>query len=257
MKAIKNIRKYLIYIFASAVTACSFNLNVNNPVDLLWDKTGKKTDRLIIFLPGLYDTADKFKDEDFFLIARKAGITADMVSANVNVLHLVEDMMVKRIESDVFLDAKNNGYKNIWLVGVSLGGLNSLLFYREHSKNICGVVTLAPYVANKPLIKEIQDAENIKYWVPGSVENEYAFEKKLHFLWVWLKEQVSKNNLNNIYLGYGKQDMHIEGIKLLQNILDKKNIVTVEGGHNWETGQKIWQQQLLTRSKTGLLKPCH
>ena len=257
MTAIKNIRNYLICIFASTVTACSFNLNVNNPVDLLWDKTGEKTDRLIIFLPGVYDTAEKFKDEAFFSSARKAGIKADMVSANINVLHLVEEMMVKRIETDVFLYAKNNGYKNIWLVGVSLGGLNSLLFYREHSKNLCGVVTLAPFVANKSLTKELQDAKNIKYWKPGSVENEFVFEQKLHFLWVWLKEQASKNNLDNIYLGFGKQDMHVEGIKLLQNILDKKNIVTVEGGHNWKTGQKIWRKQLSTRAKTGLLKPCH
>ena len=255
----KNLKiKYFVFsVLSLFLNSCSYNLDVNDPVNLLWDKTGEKTDRLIIFLPGLYDTAEKFKEEAFFLSARKVGIKADMVSANVNVLHLVEEMMIKRIEMDVFDHAINNGYKNIWLVGVSLGGLNSLLFYQKHAKNLCGVVTLAPFVANEPLTNELQEAKNIKDWKPGSVENEGAFEQKLHFLWVWLQQATTKNKLNHIYLGYGKQDRYVEAIKLLQDILDKKNIVTVEGKHNWVTGRKIWQKQLSTRATTGLLKPCH
>ena len=216
--------------------------DVNKPVDLLWSKTGKKTDSLIIFFPGLYDTADKFKDEKFFLIARKAGIKADMVSANINVFHLVNNMMIKRIETDVLQHAKEVGYKNIWLVGVSLGGLNSLLFYTKHERNICGVVTLSPFVANTPLIDDLKNAKEIKYWQPGSVDNKLTLEKKLRFLWVWLKQQSLNNNLKQIYLGYGKQDRFAEAIKLFENILDKNNIVYVEGEHNWETGQKIWQK---------------
>ena len=257
MLAIKHIRNHLIYFFAFTLVSCHLIINVKEPVDLVWDKAAEKTDQLIIFLPGLYDTATKFKDEAFFSTARKAGVKADMVSANVNVLHLVEDMMIKRIETDVFLHARKNGYKNIWLVGVSIGGLNSLLFYRKHVKNICGVVTLAPFVANKSLTKELQNGNNIKDWKPGFGEFSLGFEQKLQVLWVWLQKQSTKENLKHIYLGYGKQDRFVEPIKLLQNILDKKNIVAVEGEHDWETGLKIWKKQLSTRSKTGLLKPCH
>lgn len=256
MLVIKNNRNYFMGICAVILSACSVNLDVNKPVDLIWDKTGEKTDRLIIFLPGLYDTAEIFKDEAFFSIARKAGIKADMVSANVNVLHLVKNMMVKRIETDVLQQAKNNGYKNIWLVGVSLGGLNTLLFYSKHLGNICGVVTLAPFVANEPLTKELQAVKNIQHWEPVPLDKDLVFEQKLQFLWVWLKEQALKNKLDHIYLGYGDRDRYVEAIKLLQNILDKKNIVTVEGSHNWKTGQKIWRKQLSTRAETGLLKPC-
>ena len=132
--AIKNIRNYLICGLAFVVSSCSLNLDVNEPVNLLWDKTGEKTDRLIIFLPGLYDTVEKFKDEAFFSSARKAGIKADMVSANVNVLHLVEEMMVKRIEMDVFDHARNNGYKNIWLVGVSPGWIKFIIILSKTCK---------------------------------------------------------------------------------------------------------------------------
>ena len=247
----------LMLIITFSLVACAWLVDVDKPVDLLWDKTGKKTDKLIIFFPGLYDRAEKFKDEAFFSIARKEGITADMVSANVNVFHLVKEMMIERIELDVFNTAKDSGYKNIWLVGVSLGGLNSLLFNIKHERDICGVVTLAPYVANTPLIEDLSEAKEIKYWQPDSDENKLVLEKRLQFLWVWLKEKAANNNLNNIYLGYGKQDKYINAIKLFENILDKNYVVTVKGGHTWATGKKIWQKQLSSRFKTGLLQPCN
>ena len=48
----------------------------------------------------------------------------------------------------------------------------------------------------------------------------------------------------------------MESIKLLQNILNKKNVIAIEGVHDWVTSRKLWQQQLLSRSETGLLQPC-
>lgn len=257
MRLGKKTKIILLMIIALTSVACALFVDVKKPVDLLWDKTGKKTDRLIIFFPGLYDTAEKFKDEAFFSLARKAGVTADMVSANVNIFHLAKEMMIERIEKDVFVQAKNSGYKNIWLVGVSLGGLNSLLFNIKHEKDICGVVTLAPYVANTPLIEDLRDAKEVKNWKPDSDESKLALEKRLQFLWLWLKEKSSKNKLNNLYLGYGKQDRYIDAIKLFENILDKNHVVSVEGGHTWVTGQMVWKKQLSSRLETGLLQPCN
>lgn len=238
-------------------TSCSFNLDVNKPVEMIWDKTGKKVDSVIIFLPGLLDTAKIFEEEQFFSTARKAGITADMVAASINIRHLIEGMMIERIEKDIFRYLNNEGYKNIWLVGMSLGALNSLLFYQKYAKNICGVVMLAPFIADEDLTKELQQAGRIDKWVPKPTENKKVLKQKLQYLWQWLQQQESQNNLNQLYLGYGKEDKYKDSITLLQNILDKKNVIVVEGNHDWVTGRKIWQQQLSLRSKTGLLQPCN
>ncbi|MCK4865444.1 MAG: hypothetical protein KAT06_08420 [Gammaproteobacteria bacterium] len=257
MKLGKKTKIVLMLMIALSLITCALFVDVKKPVELLWDKNSKKTDKLIIFFPGLYDTAEKFKDEEFFSIARKAGITADMVSANVNIFHLAKEMMIERIEMDVFEPAKISGYKNIWLVGVSLGGLSSLLFNIKHEQDICGVVTLAPYVANTPLIEDLSEVKEIKYWQPGSDENKLMLERRLQSLWIWLKDKSLNNDLKNIYLGYGKQDRYVGAIKFFEKILDKNHVVTVEGGHTWVTGQKIWQKQLSTRLKTGLLQPCN
>lgn len=254
--AIKNIRKYLLVVFAVSLMSCSLNFDVNEPVDLIWDKLDEKSTSLIIFLPGLIDNAETFKNEQFFSIARNAGIKADMVSASIHIGHLIKDKMIKRLEVDVYNEAKNNGYKNIWLVGVSIGGLNSLLFYQKYMHEICGVVTVSPYVADTALREDLQQAGSVKNWKPKPTENMKIFNQKLQSLWVWFQKQYAKNSLTNIYLGYGKQDKYAKEIKLLENILDKNNVTLTNGKHNWVSGQKIWQQQLLTRAKTGLLKPC-
>lgn len=244
-------------MFFLFITSCSFNLDVNKPVNLLWDKLEGKSDSLIILLPGIYDTAETFKDEQFFTIAREAGIKAEMVAANIHVWHLVQDKMIERIEKDIFRYIKNKGYKNVWFVGVSLGGLNSLLFYQKHIKDVCGVVVVSPYIADKKLIKELKQAGGIKNWQPKPAGNKKIIEKKLQFLWKWFQQQDIKNNLNQVFLGYGKQDRYIEAIKLFENILDMKNVAKVEGKHDWDTAQKIWQKLLASRLKTGLLQSCN
>ena len=251
-----NNRYLLIYIFTLFITSCSFNVDINKPVSLLWDKLDSESDTLIIFLPGLYDTAETFKEEKFFVIARDAGIKADMVAMNIHISHLLQDVMIERIEKDIFRYVKNKGYKNVWFVGFSLGGLNSLLCYQKHIRDICGVLVLSPYIADEELIKALKQAGGIKNWQPNELENKKSIEKKLLLLWGWLQQQYSNNNLEQVFLGYGKQDRYIEAIKLFENILNKKNVVSVNGGHNWETIRKIWKRKLLTRNKTDLLQPC-
>ena len=252
-------RILLISFVLLLITSCQPNFDVNDPVELVWDKLGKKTNQVIVFLPGLYDVADVFKKEGFFTIARKAGIEADMVAASIHFDHLLEGKLIKRIEKDVFRNLVKSGYKNIWFVGLSLGGLNSLLFYREYSDDICGVVLLAPYLTGKPLDKEILSAGGIMKWQPGpeSEENIIAVEVfEQQQLWLWLKEQYKNNNLKNVYLGYGKNDTYVTASNILAGLLNKNNIMLVEGGHNFKTARKIWKQQLTSRVETGLLQPC-
>ena len=69
-------------------------------------------------------------------------------------------------------------YKNIWLTGVSLGGLNSLLFYKKHAKNICGVVLLAPYLGDKVITDAIQNAGGLKNWQPDHFNNPEDIKNK-------------------------------------------------------------------------------
>ena len=254
-----NIRILLISLFAFIVSSCSINSDVNEPVDLLWDKLGEKSNSLIIFLPGLYDTAEVFKKKQFFTIAREAGIKADLVAASIHIDHLLQGKLIERMNKDIFQKAVKYRYRNTWLVGLSLGGLNSLLFYSKQPKNICGVVVLAPYLASKSMVKEITGAGGIKKWQATQGIEKKTGEVEIieqYKLWQWLKEQYVKNKLGQVFLGYGKQDTFVATANILASLLPVKNVTIIEGRHNLKTTKKLWQQQLLTREQTGLLKRC-
>ena len=243
----------VISMFPLMLFSCIAYLNVDDPVDLVWDKAERKSDRLIIFLPGLYDEADRFEEEGFFKMAREAGVEADMLAASVHVQHFIQQKMVAHIESDIFQPIQNKGYKHIWFVGLSLGGLNSLEYFRTHEKDICGVVLLAPYILNKKLISEIERMDAGKVWQPKLGEYNEITEERIQKIWWWLKNKADKGQ---IYMGYGDKDIYASSHKVIENYLNKNHVIKVEGKHNWKTGKRIWQQQLLSRKETGLLQPC-
>lgn len=250
-----NISKTLsVCLLSLIISSCSLFVDVNEPLHLLWDKNGKRTENLIIFLPGLYDSQDKFKKELFFKVAREADIEADLVAVNISVMHLSKKMLSERINKDVLEHIKNDGYKNIWMVGVSIGGLNSLIYLKNHEENICGVVLLAPYLGDERLARDMKTAGGIKNWVPIAGKMKDAVDEEVEALWLWL---ANKKHLSNVYLGYGKQDNLVAGSLTLETLLNKKNVIAIDGGHDWETGRKIWEKQLKSRKETGLLAACH
>lgn len=236
------------------ISSCSLFVNVNEPLNLLWDKTGNKTENLIIFIPGLYDSQNKFKNELFFKTARDEAVDADLVAVNINVVHLADKMVGERIKKDVLNYVKNDGYKNIWVVGVSIGGLSSLVYLKNHGENICGVVVLAPYLGDDVLAEEMKQVGGLKNWVPDMGKLKDSIDVEVDTLWLWL---AKKNNFSNIYLGYGKQDDITIGSLTLESLLDKKNVVAIDGEHDWETGRKIWETQLKSRKVSGLLAACN
>lgn len=247
--------KMLFFIFLSFfISSCSLFVDVKEPLHLLWDKTGKRTENLIIFIPGLYDSNNKFKKELFFETARNEGVEADLVAVNMSVVHLANQMLAERINKDVLEYVKNDGYKNIWLVGLSIGGLSSLVYLKNNEENICGVVVLAPYLGDEYLAEEIKEAGGIKSWVPVLDKLKDSVDVEVDALWLWL---AKKNHLSNIYLGYGKQDSITVGSLTLETLLDKKNVIVIDGEHDWKTGRRIWEAQLKSRVETGLLAACH
>ena len=90
---------------------------------------------------------------------------------------------------------------------------------------------------------------------PGSDLGEMEIVEQ-HRLLLWLKEQYAKNNLDQVYLGYGKQDTYVASSNILASILPKKNVTIVEGKHDLDTARNIWRHQLQSRNKTGLFKLC-
>ncbi len=193
-------------------------------------------DTLIVFLPGIEDTAWDFRKFGFQQALKKHGVKADTVAVNAHAGYYVSQEIVERLHQDVILPARLNGYKNIWLVGVSLGGLGSILYTRAHPEEVKGIVLIAPYLGRKSAIARLVGPEptprmSMFNLLPVGFEPE---------LWAWLDEHANHPGSPKIYLGYGSMDKLVYAHRALQPLLPPERVLALPGDHTWVTWTKLW-----------------
>lgn len=213
-------------------TACKHQQAVV-PLKQLWVTSGKNNDTLIIFLPGVRDNKEDFLDKGMFAQPREAALKTNMVAADLNLAYLQNGTGTERLHEDIIAPAHNRGYKNIWLVGISLGGLNALLYLKNRPDDICGVILLSPFLGENGISNSIIQAGGIEHWQPANRDKPDDEEA----LWLWLK----KARLNSVFLGAGTADRFFPLHKQLAQLLPDKNIHFIDGGHRWPVWQKLWQ----------------
>ena len=206
-----------------------------------------RTDRrLFIFLPGLGDILEDYEFYGFIEAVRQSGRSADMVVADLHFGYYLRRTVIERLRNDIVLPARRNGYEEIDLVGISLGGLGSLYYAIEHPAEIRRLFLLAPYVGDQRIVREIVAAGGVRRWHAEKVA-EHDYQRKL---WRWLKSYGSESTLPELYLGYGEQDKFAPGNRLLGEVLAEGHVCTVVGSHNWLTWSRLWKI-LLSREATG------
>lgn len=191
---------------------------------------------LAIFLPGIGDHPNDFKRHGFFEVLRAQGIAVDCVAVDLHIGYFRAGQAVTRLHADVVLPARNAGYQQILLVGVSLGGLGALLYAKEHGAELAGVVLLAPFLGEGSLIREIERAGGLKDWQPGPAAGNYARK-----LWRWLKQKPASPPA---ILGYGGSDTYAPAHRLLAQALGPKHVAVAAGAHEWSTWRALWSEPL-------------
>lgn len=200
-------------------------------------------DTLIVLLPGIYDGNQAFAREAFMSTAWEHGIRADFVAADTDVGYFMADTVVERLRQDVFLPARAKGYRNIWLVGVSLGGLGALAYVRRHPEDVHGVLLLSPYLGGPRTIGPIERAGSLAAWQP----QEECAEKDFCSVWLWLQQYTGQAGVQGepeMFLGYGSEDRFPAAHQLLAQALGSGRSMVVSGAHNWDTWRALWQRYL-------------
>jgi pimeloyl-ACP methyl ester carboxylesterase len=208
--------------------------------------------RVVIFLPGRRDTAEDFSHHRFAQVARAAGWEARFVAADARMPYYEQTSLVSRLREDVVLPEKARGATELWLVGISLGGLGSLLYAREHPEDLSGIALLAPYLGEGPLLEEIRSGGGLRSWNPGQLP---PGKDLFRDLWGWLKTAtVSGGTKPAIYLGYGTRDRYAGAHAILATALPPERVFTTPGGHDWRTWERLWGTMAGTCASTG---PAH
>ena len=226
-----------------ALLSPRFSPLLHTPIPLLQKKYGgsNQSKTLLIFLPGISDTAEDFERRGFIDDMRRHGVTVDAVAVDAHYGYYAARVIHERMTDDVIAAARTAGYERIWLAGISLGGFGAATYASHHAAHIAGLLLFAPYLGSPAMIQEVADAGGIEQWEPGAVaEDDYQ-----RFLWRWFKEHRAGGASGlQIYLGYGTRDMFARANALLADILPRARVFLVPGGHDWRTWKKIWRMFL-------------
>lgn len=199
---------------------------------------------LIVMLPGAYDSPADFVAQGFVVALRSRNIAADvmMVNAHVNYYTDTDQKIVSHLHTQIVQPARLQGYEQIWLVGISLGGYGSLLYSQKHPEMINGLFLMAPFMGPRDIPVEIQQQGGLKYWRPGNIPED-DYDRKL---WLWLQGYCLPSSWTRppIYVGFGVDDRFVASNRLLAQVLPSNQTFTVPGGHDWLPWQQLWAKFL-------------
>jgi len=216
------------------------------PLEVLkYESTPERNKNLIVFLRGMGGTLncifschECFEKVGFVEAVRMRELPYDMIAPNAHFGYYNDRTLIVRLKEDVIQPAKAMKYEKIWLVGISMGGLGSILYLKEHTKNIDGILLLGPFLGDRLIIDEIYSAGGIDQWEPGDYDEEDDWQR---MLWHWLKEYIRHDSVHPpIYLGIGTEDFNYQSHKLLASALSPEHVIEVSGKHRFSTFKRIW-----------------
>jgi len=191
---------------------------------------------LVIMLPGRGDRADTYIREGFEQAGIRHGF--DTVAADAHFGYYMERNLLPRLHEDIVLPARQAGYKNIWLLGISMGGFGSLLYASEHPDQVDGLILLAPFLGDRSSIDKITSAGGLASWNPGISE----FEDYEIAVWSWLRDATKQPGSTPVILGYGLSDGMADGYRVLVDAIEPSSGYPLEGGHKWTTWGPLWEK---------------
>lgn len=231
----------LCCLLAFGVNGCAFH--TNEPFEILTyekDRTLKQKN-LFVFLRGIGGSYIDFDEYGFVDAVKESDAAFDIVIPDAHFGYYAGRTLIPRLQEDIIEPAKQQGYEEIWLVGVSMGGLGSMLYCREHSDSIDGIYLIAPFLGYKAIINEITSAGQVKDWQPGKIDTD-DWQRSF---WSWLKEMGESGFPVPVYLAAGADDPYHKSHTLFTELLPNKNqVYFIEGKHDYQTFTALWDRFL-------------
>lgn len=201
-------------------------------------------DTLLVLLPGSFARPEEFVREGFVRAVRERRLAADMVLVDAHLGYYSDRSIVDRLQADIVAPAIARGYRQIWLVGISVGAFGALIYTQAQPAGISGVVMLGPYLGKRSVTEQVRAAGGLSRWQAPT--GPLTAEEIDLVLWRWLKDVPAQGSGARLplYLGYGLEDRFLADDELLAATLPTARVFTAPGGHDWSVWLGVWQRML-------------
>ena len=199
---------------------------------------------LLVFLPGSYSVPEDYVRHGFVGLVRDRRVAADIVLVDAHLGYYSERSILDRLRADVLVPARAHGYRDVWLVGISIGGYGALLHSATAPAGelaVAGTVAIAPYLGDRRVAMSVDGSGGLAGWPltaslqPGDIDVT---------LWQWLQREAARRPEPRLYLGYGRSDRFEYSDRLLAAALPAGHVFTAPGGHDWPVWEALWAQML-------------
>lgn len=189
---------------------------------------------LVVVLPGRGDDIEGLRRARIAEAIHEAWPEADVVLTGLALSYYMSGTAERRLHDEVVAPMRARGYREVWLVGASMGGMGALMFDRRYPGTIDGMVLLAPYLGDRALLRDIADAGGVARWNPGPVPATVDADNFQVELWRHIKGwSVDPAKARNVWLAYGDGDRLRKAMPLLVPVLRPEQVSVRDGGHTW------------------------
>jgi hypothetical protein len=214
------------------------------PMDIIHDQRacdGFRAPTLLVFLPGAYMTPDELVREGFASAVRERQLPVDLWFVQTELAQLVDRTAMQRLHVEIVGAAREQGYRHLWLAGISLGAFLAMGYAARWPGRIDGIVGLGAYPGRRPLLQEIEQAGGLDAWRRSGAKPREDDDLD-HDIWAWLTR--AERATPALYLGHGAQDRFADGQALMGSTLPPGHLDVVPGGHDWPPWKSLWARWL-------------
>lgn len=188
--------------------------------------------RLVIVLPGRGDNLGSLTRTGVAQLIQQKWPDADVMLTGLTLPYYRQDQAIVRLHDEIMAPARAR-YRQVWLAGISLGGLGALLYDRAHPDEAHGLLLMSPYLGDSAIHREIRDAGGLDGWQPGPEQplGPATFQREL---WRYLKDWPHHpERTRTTWLAFGANERFRKSIQLMSPRLPAGHVVVLPGHHNW------------------------
>ncbi|MEN0036118.1 MAG: alpha/beta hydrolase-fold protein [Cellvibrio sp.] len=187
--------------------------------------------KLMVLLPGIGDGAEKFYQHGVVDMIQHKYPDMDVIAVNAHLKYYQARTITEQLRTDIIKPARDAGYQEIYLGGISLGGFGSLLYLRQYPEDIAKAFIMAPYLG---------EAQDYDYLLADSTkEISTTAAPTENSIWLWLTSLPDVTR-QKIYLAYGAEDKFATSNNLLAKYISPEQVLVQRGKHHWKTWEQLW-----------------
>jgi len=200
---------------------------------------------LVVVLPGRADSLGGLRGSGIVQAVQSAWPYADVQLTGLAMDYYMAGRAIDRLHDEIIAPARAR-YGEIWLVGASLGGMGALMYDREHPDVAAGIVLLAPYLGEQPLLDEIVVAGGLRAWPAGPRPAVIDNDNVQRELWRHLQSLGrDPKRASRLWLAYGEGDKLRNAQPLIAPVVPASHVFMRPGGHSWSVWSPVTREILL------------